>query len=86
MTNALPSDQRITSAAFASASSVGLEIGQSSGRSTCLTMLRTTCSSNAPGWVEVPMSTLGLNASVMAARSFVSVSPGNSSMVRVYLR
>ena len=58
-TSALPPDQAITSAGIASIREVGLEIGNTIGRSTAALIVSMTSRVNAPCTVEVPSKMVG---------------------------
>ena len=58
--SARPSVQRIRSAGSASHFEVGLDSGMMIGRSMCAAMSARSASVNAPVWVEVPISMVGL--------------------------
>src|SRR5215213_3283087 len=66
-TSARPSVHRIRSAGTASALDVGLDSGMMIGRSTVDAICRTIDSVNAPGWVDVPMSMVGLALATTSA-------------------
>jgi hypothetical protein len=67
--SARPSVHFTMSTGFASVLFVGLDIGKTTGRSTCLAISRTTASVKVSGSPDVPMRIVGLTALTTARRS-----------------